>query len=640
MVEDSEDDAKLVQRELKKAGYEVDSERVQTRDSLDSALNRGPWDLVISDHSMPSFTSLDALSVIQSRGIDVPFIVVSGSIGEDRAVSLMKAGAHDFVMKDRLARLTPAIERELRDADERRGRRKAEDALRVSEQRYRELVEQIPAVTYIAELTTDRNAYYVSPQINNTLGITDNEHRQLWRHFLHPGDRPAVAALLARTREQLTPFSCDYRLLGPDGRVVWIHDDAVVVRDELDRPLFLRGFMQDITEKKQAELSLLEREDQLRRAQKLDAIGRLAGGVAHDFNNLLTPILAYSQLLIEQLKDRPECVEAAQEISKASERAAKLTRQLLAFGRKQVAQMKPTDINAIVSEMDRFLQRTLGSDIDLVTELESHLGTILADPSNLEQILMNLAVNARDAMPSGGTLRIKTRNVTLSEADCLRMPGATPDDYVLLTVRDSGCGMSKDVRERAFEPFFTTKPEGRGTGLGLSIIYGIVQQARGFIDLDTEVGKGTEFRLYFPRITNKAAHATVDANAPARGGHETILLVEDEQIVRKLTVRLLTSLGYSVIEAGTGFEALELAKQHGSSISLVLTDVIMPQMGGRELVRRLEEDGHRFKVLYTSGFTDQNFGDPDTQKDRLLLGKPFTKQALAEMVRRILDEKA
>ena len=636
MVEDSADDVLLVEHEIRRTGLKPVIAQVQSFDDMKAALERSRWDIILSDHNMPHFSSQDALALLQHMGQDIPFILVSGSIGEDQAVQAMKAGAHDYVMKDKLNRLVPAILRELREASSRTARRKAEEALRLSEQRFRELVEQIPAVTYIAGLDEDRTAFYISPQISAMLGVSQDDHRHLWRRFLHPDDRERVALELAHTREHLKPFSCSYRMVSPDGRTVWFQDDAAVVRDDSGRPAYLRGFMQDITARRRTEEALSERDEQLRKVQKLEAIGRLAGGVAHDFNNLLTPILGYAKLLQENAvgggEDQGACVD---EIVRAAERAANLTRQLLAFSRKQIPQLRPVQINHVVADMERFLRRTIGEDIELVTKLLPELGWVRADPTHVEQVIMNLGLNARDAMSGGGRLEICTENVELTDADSIARADLPAGAYVLLRVSDTGDGMSNEVREHVFEPFFTTKSEGKGTGLGLSIVYGIVQQCHGSIRLDSEPGRGTTFDIYFPRVEAPSERLPSTPPNEVPRGQEEVLVVEDEGMVRRLTVRILSSLGYQVTEASSGTEALAARRHRNRAFDLVLTDVVMPQMGGRELADELARFGDTSRVIYMSGFTQDELvlRGLERNPDRPLLMKPFTREVLARAVR-------
>jgi two-component system cell cycle sensor histidine kinase/response regulator CckA len=371
-------------------------------------------------------------------------------------------------------------------------------------------------------------------------------------------------------------------------------------------------------------------ENELRQAQKLDSIGRLAGGIAHDFNNLLTGILGFTKVVMDDLGPEHAARPDLEEIIRAGERAARLTRQLLAFGRKQVLQIQPLDLNTVVMNMDQILRRTLGEHIELVTMTAPGLRSAETDSGLMEQVIMNLAVNARDAMPRGGTLTLRTANVQVGEEMTARHPDAAPGEYVLLHVQDTGVGMTDDVKAQVFEPFFTTKEKSKGSGLGLSTVYGIVKQCRGFIELESQVGKGTEFRLYLPSVNVQPQSVETPAETAPRGGGETVLVVEDESMVRQLAVRGLKGLGYQVLEARNGDEALSVVEKLEGPLHLVLTDVIMPRMGGPELVENLRHKLPGLRVLYMSGYTeDIRMDGIHVANAASLILKPFTLEALA-----------
>jgi signal transduction histidine kinase/ActR/RegA family two-component response regulator len=380
-------------------------------------------------------------------------------------------------------------------------------------------------------------------------------------------------------------------------------------------------------------------EEQLRQAQKMEGIGRLAGGIAHDFNNLLTAILGYAELMEEQLPDDEDLRSSLHEIHVAGERAAALTRQLLAFSRRQVLQPRILDLNVVVAEMEKLLRRLIGEDVVLTTRLDPRLASVKADPGQLEQVLMNLAVNARDAMPCGGRLTIETGNAALDAGFAAAHPGARVGAYAVITVADTGTGMSADVLSHVFEPFFTTKEQGKGTGLGLATAYGIVTQSDGFITVESELGRGTTFRIHFPRVTGKASLSSSGARRTVSPrGAETILLVEDEPGVRRLSRTILESLGYHVLEAASGEKALEVARAHVGEIHLVATDVIMPGMSGRVLWDRLRPLRPHTRVLFVSGYTDDAIAPHGVlEAATAFLQKPFTPHGLAEKVRQVLD---
>ncbi|MBY0228565.1 MAG: response regulator, partial [Gemmataceae bacterium] len=379
-------------------------------------------------------------------------------------------------------------------------------------------------------------------------------------------------------------------------------------------------------------------EEQIRQSQKMEAVGKLAGGIAHDFNNLLTVINGYMAILVERTAADAPMRGQMEEVRKAGERAATLTRQLLAFSRKQMLAPQPVDLNALVADMDKMLRRLIGEDIRLSADLAPSLRTVKADPGQLEQVVVNLAVNARDAMPQGGRLALSTSDVFLDAEAVKATPEVRPGPYVLLSVSDTGCGMPPEVAARAFEPFFTTKPVGKGTGLGLSTVYGIVKQSGGHIEIDSSPGAGTTFRVYLPPL-EQAAEAPAPVIVPTvRGGKETVLVVEDEEGVRRLAREILRQKGYTVLEACDGIQALAACDRHPGRIDLVLTDAVMPNMGGGTLARKLRVLRPEAKILFMSGFTDSaliRHGVASGEVDCLL--KPFGPDGLAKAVRAVLD---
>ena len=376
----------------------------------------------------------------------------------------------------------------------------------------------------------------------------------------------------------------------------------------------------------------------MRQAQKMEAIGKLTGGIAHDFNNLLAVIILQVDMLNLQLKPDNPMYHRIGEIKSAANRAASLTKQLLAFSRKQMLQPRPTNLNRVISGMDEILHRLIGEDIELKIELAPDLGVCLVDPDQMSQVLMNLVVNARDAMPDGGSLMIKTANVQFSEETRSKFASQPAGNYVELTVADTGCGMDAATQERIFEPFFTTKEAGKGTGLGLSTAYGIVKQSEGFIWLESEVGKGTSFKVQLP-VINKTVEQIVQTETPPAHliGRETILLVEDEKVIRGASVEVLRMFGYSVLAASNGDEALEIAKNYEKPIHLLVTDVVMPKMNGKELAERIKAHRPEINVLYMSGYTDDIIARHGVLEEGIMfLEKPFTPSALGQKVREAL----
>ena len=515
-------------------------------------------------------------------------------------------------------------------------RRKAEHAKTEAEIKYRMIVEQVAAISYIAEPGVNGRWFYVSPQIESILGYTTEEwleNSENWLKFIHSDDHPAVQEA-EQAGLQGKSFQAEYRVMRKDGGTVWISDTAVITQGSENHPV-MEGIMVDISERKLMEM-------QSQQARRMEAVGRLAGGIAHDFNNLLTIIKGYTELARQRTEGQTALRNDIERIDDASERAAALVRQLLAFSRKQVLQPKNLDLNGIVLSLEQLLRRLMGDDIRMQTELAADIGTIKADPSQIEQVLMNLVVNARDAMPHGGRLVVETCNAELDPAYASEHISVKPGKYVMLAVSDTGIGMSAETVAHIFEPFFTTKGGMRGTGLGLSTSYGIVKQSGGYIWVYSEPEKGTTFKVYLPRVdeTAEPAAAVRSRTTPPKGT-ETILLVEDNESVRDLTETVLIAHGYKVFVTETPEHAQTVAAMPGADIQLVLTDVMMPSMSGRELVRKLTAKYPHLRVLYMSGYTDNVITSSGVLEPGLaFLQKPFTPALLAQKVREVLDSTA
>jgi len=400
---------------------------------------------------------------------------------------------------------------------------------------------------------------------------------------------------------------------------------------EIDEGVFAIAFVSDISPRKRLE-------EQLVHAQKMEAVGRLAGGVAHDFNNMLTVISGYNRMILDELSTMDPLRGYAEEILKAADRAGALTNQLLAFSRRQIMQPRIINVNAVIVQTQKMLQRLIGEDIELVLNLETNVGNIKADPGHVEQAIVNLAVNARDAMPLGGHLTIETASVVLDENYARTHMGVRPGDFTMIAVSDDGHGMDAETRRHIFEPFFTTKEKGKGTGLGLATVYGMVKQAGGDIWVYSEQGQGSTFKLYFPRVSEPVSESSAgEGLRPRASGGETILVVEDEQAVRDLTVRILRQLGYTILTASGGAEALEISQAHAGHIDLLLTDVVMPNMSGRQLADHLQAKRPKTKVLFLSGYTENtvvHHGVLDAGVD--FLPKPFSRENLSRKLREVL----
>ena len=512
-------------------------------------------------------------------------------------------------------------------------RKRAEEALRESEERFRQIAENITEVFWLTD-PQRTEVIYVSPAYEEIWGRSRQSLCQSpasWGKTIHSEDRQRV--LEAVTAKQVKgEFDMEYRIVRPDGSIRWIRDRAYPILNEKGEVHRIAGIAEDITQEKQLA-------EQFRQSQKMDAIGQLAGGIAHDFNNLLTAIDGYSGFVLEQVASDNPLRKDVEEIKKATERAAALTHQLLAFSRRQVMQPARLNLNELVAGMEGMLRRLIGENIELVTVCAPDLAPVRADPHQFEQVIMNLTVNARDAMLEGGRLTIETANVGLDEPFIQQHVGAQLGAYAMLSVSDTGCGMDAGVQKHLFEPFFTTKEKGKGTGLGLSTVYGIVKQSGGYISVYSEPGRGSCFKIYLPQVVEPAAEKPVQAApANAAGGTETILLVEDEEAVRALAAKVLRAKGYTVLEAGDGKEAQTVLKEHTGSLHLLVTDVVMPKMGGPELAKWLRRVRRGLKVLFMTGYTDHSaFREGMLPPGTALLSKPFSPQGLAQKVREVLD---
>ena len=511
--------------------------------------------------------------------------------------------------------------------------------LRLAETRYRTLVERLPAITYIAEMGVSGRWHYVSPQIESILGFSPQEwlaDPMNWTNHICAEDRETALAAERRFQETHEFMQVEYRMMARDGRVLWFRDEAITLQEIDPHRFLMQGLMYDITEHKRLE-------DQLRQAQKMEAMGQMAGGVAHDFNNLLMLIQAHNERLRVRLSPSDPGRKDSLQIDKIVARAAVLTRQLLAFSRKQVLQVRVLDLNEVVTEVAKILGRVIGTSITLKIDLSSSPCLIKADPGQMEQVIVNLAMNARDAMPDGGRLTIETRHIEINPADPRRWDGVSPGRYVVLVVVDTGVGMSREIQARMFEPFFTTKDPGKGTGLGLSTVYGVVKQTGGWTHVKSEPGQGTTFEICLPAATERDERSSLrDKGKEAElvpTGTETVLVVEDEDGIREVACEFLQSLGYKALDAVDGAEALRIAEGHEDLIHLLVTDIVMPKMGGRELESRLKQVRPQLKVLFMSGYPEHpSLSSDSAGQNAVLLEKPFSRETLGRMVRKVLDQ--
>ena len=756
-IEDSPSDAKLLEHALGRSGYNVVYKRVETADQMRDALQQQEWDVVISDYNLPQFGAPAALQLLKESGLDLPFIVVSGSIGEEVAVAAMRQGVNDYLTKGNLTRLLPAVERELREGQSRRERRHAEqeirqlaalvrssgdaiismtvdsvvtswnpaaellfgwsageaigrtvsflappdrpgewnetmgrlrcgavleqfetvrvskegkrldvsvtlspihdergqligaskivrditerkrleDQFRLSQRRLQHVVASSPAVLFTLSVVDGQASgiTWTSDNLPDVFGYApaDALGQDWWLGNIHSEDRDFIIGQFQTNGLWQERSTYEYRFKHGDRSFRWTRCEIRFIPGTAGRQAEIVGSWTDITERKHLE-------DQFRQAQKMEAIGRLAGGVAHDFNNLLTIINGYGELVLGKLPPDDPIRHLIREIVSAGDRAAALTRQLLTFSRKAIIEPKILDLKIVVAGVDKMLRRILGEDIQLAVVIDPELGAVKADPGQIEQVIMNLVVNARDAMPQGGKLTIELLNADLDEYYSLGHPEVRPGPNVLLAVTDTGSGMDQATMARIFEPFFTTKGE-HGTGLGLATVHGIVKQSGGHVALYSEIGRGTSFKIYLPRI-----EAPVSPGQSPRGraemphGSETVLLVEDEDGVRALSRHVLQSSGYTVLEAHDGIDAIRVAEQHTGRINLLLTDVVMPRMSGREVAEHLARIHSEMKVLFLSGYTDDAVVRHGIlEAEVAFLQKPFSPTALATKVREVLD---
>ena len=631
MVEDSLTDAELIERNLRRAGIEGPLVRFSSRHAFGDALRTKRPDVVISDHNLPQFDGRDVLGLVRALPDPPPFILITGSLNEETAVEYMKSGAADYILKDSLIRLAPAVLTAVEHDRDRRAKAAAERASRETEERLSMLLRATNDAVWDLDLVS--RTLLVNGELLALIGH-DPAGAPLtldtWLERIHEDDRGRVRGGLETVLRSGTTFWTDeYRLRRSDGSFARVADRALIMRNERGRAIRVVGALMDMTETQRLQ-------EQLVQAQKMEAIGRLAGGVAHDFNNLLTGILVSSHLLEDPHTLTKDQLLEVTEIRKAAERASALTRQLLAFSRKQVMALTRLDLNETVRGVCAMLERTLGADIQLKLALADPPGTVRADAGQVEQILLNLAVNARDAMPAGGTLTLATARVDIAADTAADI---TPGPYVALRVIDSGAGMDAATIGRIFEPFFTTKEVGRGTGLGLSTVYGIVRQHGGHIDVQSQPGRGTTFTIHLPRVDGRAeAPARGEPPTTKRGGPERILLVEDDPGVQATIHRMLTRLGYQVLAATTAEDAWAAIQKHGRGIELIVSDVQLAEGNGPALVARIRDAGFDTPVVFLSGYAEEAVLPDGRLPDRSsFLAKPFTPATLAQRIRQALS---
>jgi PAS domain S-box-containing protein len=629
LVEDSPLDARLILELLRGQHRPVFAPRHADRLSTAlEAVREQEFDAILLDLGLPDSQGLGTLARFLEAAPEVPIVVSTGLDDEETGLEAMRLGAQEYVLKNHWS--SEGLSRVLRYAQERKN---VDRRLRESEEQYRMLFDSHPVPMWVYD--TETFAFLAANDAaEEHYGWSRAEFLAMTvADLVAPEQRPALLEALAAARGDHAA-----RYLGT-GRV-WTHVKKDGTRIEVEGASNEIRFLghparlvlaSDVSERRRFEAQLIA-------AQKMEAVGQLAGGIAHDFNNLLTLILGFGDLLGEELGADHTGLVSLEQIRQAGKRAAELTRQLLTFSRKQVVQPRVVDLNEALKVIERLIRPLIGEDVELIIRLAPGLGRVRADPGQLEQALLNLAVNARDAMPSGGRLVLETADRELDEAYARLHPGVEPGRYVMIAVADSGHGMDEATLARVFEPFFTTKQPGKGTGLGLATVHGIVGQSQGHVTVESEPGRGTTFRIFLPRVIRGVLEARAGRDEPAPGGTETVLVAEDLAPLRSLIGRILRSAGYTVLEAAGAEEAFAQGLGEAAPIHCLLTDVIMPQMSGRELADRLLRERPGLAVIFMSGYASEVIGHHGVlEAGTHFLQKPFSRQALLHKLREALD---
>jgi len=635
-----EDDAgyePLVTYQLQSAGLACTLQRVDSRIAFTEAIHSFRPDLILADHSLPLLEGWSALEIAAVMVPDVPFIFVSGtSMGEEKAIEGLQKGAIDYVSKDRLSLLGTVAARALHEAEEHRQRKQAEQELRNSQEIFRLITENVDDL--IAVLDLEGKRLYNSPSYKAILGGLEDLKGGDSFQEIHPEDREKIKRIFAETVRTGTSQRAEFRFVGKDGSIRYIESHSSVIRDSTGEVAKVVVVSRDVTERQKAEIEKQTFTEHLREGQRLESIGTLAGGLAHDFNNILSIILGYTAVLGKPKLLQEEKREALNAVTKAAQRGATLVKQLMTFARKTEVRVAPVDLKLVAEELIGMMRSTFPKTITFSLEVSSDIPLITADAGQLNQALLNLCVNARDAMQRGGRLII-TMETVRGESIKTEFPEAENSEYIALHLCDTGDGMDEAIRHRIFEPFFTTKEHGKGAGLGLAVVYGVVKGHHGFINVESEPTIGTTFHLYLP-VRQPQAVEDVAEEPPEtlQGGNETILLVEDEEMLLNLVSGMLTSHGYTVLAARDGREAVEIFRNHGEEIALVLSDLGLPELGGWEAFLRVREMNPRVKGVFATGYLDDR-----ANKDMCEMGipavirKPYVLEEILKAVRSAID---
>lgn len=625
LVEDSEDDALLLLRELRRGGYKTIYERVETAAAWEAALGQSDWDLAIADYSLPHFSGIEALKLLKEKGIDLPFLIVSGTINEEMAVAAMKAGAHDYLMKDNLARLVPAVERELRDASVRRERKAAEEQIREQAA----LLEVAQDAIFVLDLQD--SICFWNKSAERLYGFSATEALGCKAAFLLFAEPPSKYLDAQQILAEKGEWQGEFHQLTKDKKSIIVESRWKLVRDCQGQPKSILVANTDITEKKQIQSQFL-------RAQRLESLGTLAGGIAHDLNNVLAPILLSVEILKNRFPDE-KSLKILTSIEGSAQRGADIVRQVLAFARGVEGDRQELQLKHLIREIVQIAKGTFPKSIEIILNIPKDLWAISGDATQLQQVLLNLCVNARDAMPHGGILKIKSENIWIDENYARLHLNGKPGAYVLLTVSDTGTGIPPDLIDKIFEPFFTTKPVDRGTGLGLSTVLGIVKSHGGFINVSSKVGEGTTFQVYLPAIGKTDRQQTeIKSDKLPLGKGELVLVVDDEYSIRHIAKETLEDHGYRVLTAKDGAEAVALYLQHQKQVRVAVVDMKMPIMDGSATIHALRTINSQVKIIAVSGFmAELKKIDLPSSSAEAVLQKPFTTPKLLKTLFQVLS---